>query len=318
MERTVELNRDIKNRFLSLLKNGKLSHSYIIAGGEGAGKLDFALYCAKAIFCDGEPCCKCESCRKIENESHPDVRIINKGETSSFKIDEVRRITDSINTPPNEEKKKIYILDHCENMTVQAQNALLKVFEEQPEYAVFFILTEKKEALLPTVRSRASFFTVSPLEKDELFSLLKSKFPKESDEDLSDAVRLSEGFFGRAVKLLEKSSKEERKISLELAKYILLEKSGYKTAKLLNGYKNKRESAIRLLMFVLYAVRDTFLYKKGRESLCLLSMEEAKAFSENSSERLVLISDEITEAVNALENNGNYTSCIGKLCGIII
>ena len=120
----MELNWDIKKRFLSLIKSEKVSHSYIIVGGEGAGKLDFALYCAKAIFCGGEPCGKCESCKKADNDSHPDIRIINRGETSSFKIDEVRRITESINIPPNEEKKKIYILDHCENMTVQAQNAL--------------------------------------------------------------------------------------------------------------------------------------------------------------------------------------------------
>ncbi len=318
MEQTVELNRDIKNRFLSLLKNGKLSHSYIVAGGEGAGKLDFALYCAKAVFCGGEPCCKCESCLKIENDSHPDVRIINRDETSSFKIEQVRRITETIYTPPNEENKKIYILDHCENMTVQAQNALLKVFEEPPEYVVFFILTEKKEALLPTVRSRASLFSISPLGKDELVLYLKNKFPRESEEALDDAARLSEGFFGRAVKLLEKNSKEERKVSLELSRYILSEKSAYKTAKLLNGYKNKRENAVRLLMLALYAVRDTFMYIQGRNSLCLLSEEDAKAFSVNSPERLVLISDGIMEAVNSLENNGNYTSCIGKLCGIII
>ncbi len=314
----MELNRDIKNRFLSLIKNGKVSHSYIVSGGEGAGKLDFALYCAKAIFCGGEPCGRCESCRKADNGSHPDIRIVNKGETSSFKIDEVRRVTESISIPPNEEKKKIYILDHCENMTVQAQNALLKAFEEPPEYVVFFILTEKKEALLPTVRSRASFFSISPLEKEQLFEILKKKFPKENEEDISGAVRLSEGFYGRAVKLLEKNSKEERKTALELSDYILSEKSVYKTAKLLNGYKTKKDVANRLLMLVLYAVRDTVCYKKGGRELCFLSESSALRYSKNSSEALVTISEAIQETVQALENNGNYTSCIAKLCGTII
>ena len=314
----MELNLDIKNRFLSLIKNGKVSHSYIVAGGAGAGKLDFALYCAKALFCGGEPCGKCGSCRKIDSFSHPDVRIINKGETSTFKIDEVRRVTEDINLPPNEENKKIYILDHCENMTVQAQNALLKAFEEPPEYVVFFILTEKKEALLPTVRSRASLFSVSPMEKEALSEFLKKKFPKESEEDLSNAVRLSEGFYGRAVLLLEKNSKEERKVALELSRFMLCEKSVYKAAKLLGGYKNKRDVALRILMNVLYAVRDTVVYKKGGEELCFLTKSEAKLFSENSSEKLSLISDGIQETMESLENNGNYTSCIAKLCGIII
>ena len=108
----MELNQDIKKRFLALIKNAKVSHSYIVSGGAGAGKLDFALYCAKALFCGGEPCGKCESCRKVDNYSHADVIIVNKGETESFKIEQVRRVTESINIPPNEEKKKVYIWEH--------------------------------------------------------------------------------------------------------------------------------------------------------------------------------------------------------------
>ena len=196
-------NAGLKSRFLTLIKNEKVSHSYIIAGGNGAGKLEFALYCARAILCGGEPCEKCENCRKAKENSHPDIIVINKGETQTFKIESVRRVTESINLPPNEGNKKIYVLDHCENMTVQAQNALLKAFEEPPSYVVFFILTEKKEALLPTVRSRATMFTIAPTDKDELFEVLKDKFPKETEESIKDAVRLSEGFYGRAVNLLE-------------------------------------------------------------------------------------------------------------------
>ncbi len=316
----MDLNSNLKERFLTLIENKKVSHSYIIAGGEGAGKLDFALYCAKALLCGGKPCGKCDDCRKAEKDSHPDIIVINRGETQSFKIDEVRRVTESIYVPPNASKKgskKIYILDHCENMTVQAQNALLKAFEEPPEYVVFFILTEKKEALLPTVRSRASLFTVSPVERSKLEEALKKKYPKETDENINNAVRLSEGFFGRAVKFLEKSSKEEIKVALSLANYILFEKSGYKTAVLLNGYKNKREAAVRILFLVLYAVRDTVLYKNGDESFCLLSLEDAERFSFNTMGYLSELSDLIISSAESLENNGNYTSCIAKLCGAI-
>ncbi len=311
------LNKELKNRFLALIKNKKVSHSYIFAGGEGSGKLDLALYCAKALLCEKEPCLKCNHCKKIENGSHPDVYVVNGAENQSFKIDEVRRITESISIPPNEGIKKIYILNHCENMTVQAQNALLKAFEEPPEYVVFFILTEKKEALLPTVRSRASLFTLPPLDKDQLNELITKKYPKETKENIDDAIRLSEGFYGRAVRLLEKGAKEERQNALLLAKYILSEKSGYKTAVLLNQYKNKRDSAVRLLFLTLYGIRDTILYKKGWDELCLLSTEEAKIYSDNTTQRLVDLSSLIIDVAQALENNGNYTSCIATLCGEI-
>ncbi len=39
-------------------------------------------------------------------------------------------------------------------MTVQAQNALLKTIEEPPQYAVFILLTENADVLLPTINSR--------------------------------------------------------------------------------------------------------------------------------------------------------------------
>ncbi len=308
------LNSELKERFLSLIKNGTVSHSYIVIGGEGAGKLDFALYCAKALFCGGEPCGKCESCRKAEAEMHPDIIVINKGETSSFKIEQVRRVTESINIPPNEAKKKVYILDHCENMTNQAQNALLKAFEEPPEYVVFFILTEKKESLLPTVLSRATLLTVSSLDKNELFSILKNKYPKESEEKINNAVRLSEGFYGRAVRFLEKSAVAERETALSLVDCLLGKKSGYETTKILNSYKTKRDVAVRLLFLALYGVRDTLLYKKGKNDLCLLTESEAERYASNSTVRLINLSDSIIETVSSLESNGNFTSCIAKLC----
>lgn len=39
-------------------------------------------------------------------------------------------------------------------MTPQAQNAILKTIEEPPAYAVFLLLTENAEMLLPTINSR--------------------------------------------------------------------------------------------------------------------------------------------------------------------
>ncbi len=314
----MELNRELKNRFLSLIKNGKVSHSYIIAGGEGAGKVELAKYFSKALLCEGEPCGRCAHCKKVELDTHPDVIFINRGGSTSFKIDEVRRVIESVYSPPNEGSKRIYILDHCENMTPQAQNALLKVFEEPPEYVVFFILTEVKEALLPTVLSRASMFTVPPTEEKELCQYLEKKYPKETPKSVYDAVRLSEGFYGKAVKMLEKGAKEERAAGIELASCFLGDKSGYKASKLLFGYKNKRDVAVRVLFYLLYAVRDTALYKSGGEDLCFLSAAEADKFSSNSFQCLSELSDIILETVQSLESGGNYTSATGKLCCITL
>jgi len=46
----------------------------------------------------------------------------------------------------------------------------------------------------------------------------------------------------------------------------------------------------------------------------LLTVGEAESYSSNSTSRLINISDSIIEAVSSLESNGNFTSCIAKLC----
>jgi hypothetical protein len=155
------------------------------------------------------------------------------------------------------------------------------------------------------------------MEKSVLASALSKKYPKETKEDIDSAVKLSDGFYGKAVKLLEKGAKEERNISFQLAEYLLGSKSPYMAAKLLNSFKNKRENAIRILSLCLYAVRDTVLYKKGGMDLCFLTENTAIEFSKNPTSYILKIGDEIEEVIDALEANGNYTVAVAKLCSSI-
>lgn len=51
--------------------------------------------------------------------------------------------------------KKIFVLT-TNGITVEAQNAMLKLLEEPPEYAHFFLIVPSAYLLLPTVKSRLS------------------------------------------------------------------------------------------------------------------------------------------------------------------
>ena len=55
---------------------------------------------------------------------------------------------------PNEAAYKIYVIPN-QDMRLEAQNALLKILEEPPEYAVFLLLTDNPNKMLPTIRSAA-------------------------------------------------------------------------------------------------------------------------------------------------------------------
>lgn len=141
-----------KEGFCRELSSGVLSHAYIVEGEEGFGKTFFAFFSAAAILCSGnnKPCGVCSSCKKIGQNSHPDLIVIAPDrEGGIITVGMVREIKRSIYLLPNESDKKVYIIKDGHKMNIQAQNALLKFFEEPPPSAVFFILTDKKDPSFP-------------------------------------------------------------------------------------------------------------------------------------------------------------------------
>lgn len=71
-------------------------------------------------------------------------------------IDEVRGIKHFLAQKTALSAHKTVIIVRAECMTLHAQNALLKIMEEPPEYARIFLVVSQKERVLPTVRSRAN------------------------------------------------------------------------------------------------------------------------------------------------------------------
>jgi hypothetical protein len=97
--------------------------------------------------------CKDDICRrKVKQNLHPDVYIL----TGSIGVDDIRRIKKSLLYKPMEGEKSFVILK-TEELTIYAQNALLKILEEPPSY-VCFILWGSPFSLLSTVCSRAISF----------------------------------------------------------------------------------------------------------------------------------------------------------------
>ncbi len=74
----------------------------------------------------------------------------------TFTIDDARAVKSSAEMRPvSGEAKKIFVL-MMNGITVEAQNALLKLLEEPPEYVHFFLIIPSAHLLLPTVKSRLS------------------------------------------------------------------------------------------------------------------------------------------------------------------
>ena len=135
-----------------------LSHAMMVEGPDPAKNLEFAKTIARQAVCasQGErPCGVCRDCEKALKGIHPDIAVFGgKQGSRSFHVEEIRQIRESASVMPNEAQIKVYLLADAENMTEQAQNALLKILEEPPAHVMFILTCTATSSLLPTIRSR--------------------------------------------------------------------------------------------------------------------------------------------------------------------
>lgn len=79
-------------------------------------------------------------------------------------IAEAREVKSSLTRRPYQSDRISVILAEADQLTPEAQNALLKTLEEPPGRTDLYLLVQDRESLLPTVRSRTQLIDLGPLE----------------------------------------------------------------------------------------------------------------------------------------------------------
>ena len=130
------------------VKSGRVGHAYVFEGVDGIGKTTAAFWFAKSCVCasgNGYPCGVCNDCIKCEASTHPDINLVDEAFIKNPKIkpgsvDAMRLVKADAYTTPFMAKRKFYIIPDGDSLLTPAQNTLLKVFEEPPEYCTIIIL----------------------------------------------------------------------------------------------------------------------------------------------------------------------------------
>jgi len=123
-------------------------------------------------------------------------------------IDTVRKIVEETHSRPMFGKSRTYVLDESHQFTSAAQEALLKVLEDCPEYYYFILCTTEPHNLIRTIRNRCTGYEVSPLSSKKMMGLLKSVCElrgfKITDDLLDGIIYVSNGSARTALVNLEK------------------------------------------------------------------------------------------------------------------
>ncbi len=98
----------------------------------------------------------------IPNISNTDFILLNKQDgKKNISINQIRLLINKLKLKPVNQKFKIAIIENAQDLSTEAQNALLKVIEEPPEYAQIFLTVDYIENLLPTIKSRCIIVNLS-------------------------------------------------------------------------------------------------------------------------------------------------------------
>jgi len=163
-------NNEIKEYLLKSAQTGNISQSYLFVGTDGIGKFLIAKEFAKKILCSNDEkldYCDCKSCKCFAGFNHTDFSIVNE-EGTTIKIEQIREITNKVIEQPIVSNKKIYIINDCEKMTVEAQNCLLKTLEEPPEFIVIVLISSRENLIIDTIKSRCTIVKFKNISNDEL------------------------------------------------------------------------------------------------------------------------------------------------------
>lgn len=142
-------NDAVKARLSGAFASGRVAHSYLLCGPAGSGKHMLTRILSAAMQCEGRsgeiPCGVCSGCRKALEGVHPDIITVDDPDHKAMTVDPIRAARSDMFIRPNEGKRKIYIIPRGQDMNESAQNALLKILEEPPDYGVFLILSTNAE-----------------------------------------------------------------------------------------------------------------------------------------------------------------------------
>ena len=305
--------KDILKYISSAVENNRVSHAYILNGERGSGKKMLANLFAMTLLCetgDNEPCGKCHSCKQAESGNHPDIIRVTHEKPNSISVDDIRtQVNNTVDIKPYQGPYKVYIIPQADMMTPQAQNAILKTIEEPPSYAVFLLLTENAETLLPTINSRCVMLKLRNI-KDTLIKKYLMENLEIPDYKADMCTAFAQGNMGRAIMLANSDHFNEiREEAVQLLKHINEMELNEIVAAVKNISVYKLEITDYLDIIMIW-YRDVLLYKATKEIDKVVFKDQLQSIKEqarkSSYEGIELILESLEKAKARLKANVNF------------
>ena len=328
----------LKNQIL----NNRIAHAYLFCGTRGTGKTSTAKVFAKALNCldlrDGEPCNKCEMCRKINEGLAIDVTELDAASNNG--VDKIRDIIDDVKYPPQEARYKVYIMDEVHMLSAGAVNAFLKTLEEPPNNVIFILATTDPQKLPITILSRCQRFDFKRINNSEITARLR-KIVKEQnvladERSLNLIARVSDGAMRDSLSILDQAiSMGNGNVDYNTVVSMLGLVTNEHLFNLVNSVIQRSvEKSIELIEDVIYSGKDIYLFIKDliahyRNLLMVKVTNNPEEVLDMSEENIALIkeqgsrlrAEEIMRCIRILqeaENNAKLSKQARLYCELAV
>lgn len=154
-------------------REGRLAHAYLIETNNIPKLMNDLKELIKALNCPEEyqeTCHKCNLCNLISKNNLPSLVTIEP-EGTSIKKSQIEDLKIAFETKPIYSKYNTYIIKNAEKLNGSSANAMLKFVEEPTEGIIGFFITNNKDVMIPTIKSRCQSLVVN-YESDNLLDKL--------------------------------------------------------------------------------------------------------------------------------------------------
>ncbi|MFA5083907.1 MAG: hypothetical protein WC475_00775 [Candidatus Paceibacterota bacterium] len=197
--------------FKRLIKENNLRQSYLFFGEPQIGKFTFASALVNFL----------ENGEFVLPAGRPliDAKIFTPDESGSIGIDTVRELKKFLYQRPIASSYRSAIFDSADSLTPEAQNSLLKIIEEPPQFSLIIFIATDASAFPPTLASRFVKVYFPRLKQKSIEKYLKEKLKVDSAQAALTAKQ-SFGRIGRAIQSLQPPSSKTDFEPESLSKYL--------------------------------------------------------------------------------------------------
>lgn len=309
--------------FSSMFESGRIPHSFLIFGEKGLGKKTLSEYLAASILCEkrkGYPCGECHSCKIAAKKIHPDIIYPeHSGKLNTYTVETCRHVCADAFIAPNNGEAKVYIFSDADNIQLSAQNSLLKIVEEPPDFVYFIFTASFRDAFLPTILSRVTCIGASACSEEECKEALSAKGYEQTQ--IKEAMEAFGGNIGMCIEYIENSELQNITALTKTAADSIINRDEYSMLAAFSSPELKDRHILAIFLEMLdRIIRDSAVLRYNQKASLTScyprgAMKLSEKISAKTAEKIHL---HLNQAAADVKANVSSVLLMSALCGEIM